>query len=154
MTPPEVTSTDETSEQLSSGAALARRALHFWPAVLVALGFGAIAYLVFSRVRHPLFRSETVILYSESLRPDDDATRPDTTRSVTVRLKEILMSRASLEDIVQKFDLYPDIRRSQGAMDAGRGDGGYRVHGRFSFGGPGRDGHARHGAHPAGLRAS
>jgi capsular polysaccharide biosynthesis protein len=118
MSPPEVTSTDETSEQLSSGAALVRRALHFWPAVLVALGFGAVAYLVFSCVRHPLFRSETVILYSESLRPDDDATRPDTTRSVTVRLKEILMSRASLEDVVQKFDLYPDIRRSQGAMDA------------------------------------
>jgi capsular polysaccharide biosynthesis protein len=118
MTPHEVTTTDETSEQLSSLAALARRALHFWPAVLVALGFGAIAYFVFSRVRHPLFRSETVILYSESLRPDDDATRPDTTRSVTVRLKEILMSRASLEEIVRRFDLYPDIRRSQGAVDA------------------------------------
>jgi capsular polysaccharide biosynthesis protein len=118
MTPHDVISTDETSEQLSSVAVLARRALHFWPAVLIALGLGAIACLLFPRVRHPMFRSETVILYSESLRPDDDATRPDTARSVTVRLKEILMSRASLEEIVQKFDLYPDIRRSLGAVDA------------------------------------
>jgi capsular polysaccharide biosynthesis protein len=109
---------DETREQLSRVAAFLRRALRFWATSLSLLFLGGIACAVVLFVRRPMFRSETVILYSEGVRPGDDADRPDTTRSVTVRLKEILMSRASLDAVVQEFDLYPEIRRTRGSIDA------------------------------------
>jgi uncharacterized protein involved in exopolysaccharide biosynthesis len=109
---------DETSEQLSSVAALLRRALRCWRTALSVLVLGGIACAVFLVVRHPTYRSETVILYSEGARPGDDAERPDTARSVTFRLKEILMSRASLDVLVRAFDLYPDVQKSGGPIDA------------------------------------
>ena len=109
---------DETSDQISSAAALLRRALRCWRTALSVLVLGGAACAVFLVVRHPAYRSETVILYSEGARPGDDTERPDTARSVTFRLKEILMSRASLDVIVRAFDLYPDIRKSGGPIEA------------------------------------
>jgi uncharacterized protein involved in exopolysaccharide biosynthesis len=109
---------DETHELLSNAAAFARRALRFWRTALSVLFLGGVACAVFLRVRHSMFRSETVILYADGPRTDDDADRPDTARSVTVRLKEILMSRSSLDAVVREFDLYPEIRRLRGSIDA------------------------------------
>jgi uncharacterized protein involved in exopolysaccharide biosynthesis len=109
---------DEAREQLSNVAALLRRALRCWRTALSMILLGGVACAVFLVVRHPMYRSETVVLYSEGARPGDDADRPDTARSVTFRLKEILMSRVSLDVIVRAFDLYPDIRKSGGPIDA------------------------------------
>jgi capsular polysaccharide biosynthesis protein len=118
MTEHEVDSTEEAHEQVARVTAFMRRALRFWgtPAVLLVLGLAACA--AFLVVRSPTFRSETVILYSEGVRGTDDADRPNNARGVTLRLKEILMSRASLDEVVQKFDLYPEIRQKAGAVDA------------------------------------
>ncbi len=108
---------DETHEQLVGAAAFLRRALRFWRTALSVLALGGVACAVFLWVRRPTFRSETVILYSEGARLGDDGDRPNTARSVTVRLKEILMSRASLDPVVQEFDLYPEIRKTRGPID-------------------------------------
>jgi capsular polysaccharide biosynthesis protein len=118
MSEHEVDSTDEAHEQVARATAFLRRVLRFWgtPLVLLVLGIGACAaYLV---LRSPTYRSETVILYSEGVRAADDADRPDNARSVTVRLKEILMSRTSLDEIVREFGLYPAIQQKAGAVDA------------------------------------
>ena len=109
---------DETHEQLSSAGAFLRRALRFWRTALSMFVLGGVACTVFLVVRRPTYRSETVILYSDGPRPGDDAERPDTARSVTFRLKEILMSRASLDGVVREFDLYPDIQKTRGQVDA------------------------------------
>lgn len=109
---------DETHEQVLSAAAFLRRVLRSWRTALSILVLGGIACAVFLFIRRPLFRSEAVILYSEGVRLGDDADRPDTARSVMVRLKELLMSRASLDPVVREFDLYPQIRKTGGLVDA------------------------------------
>ena len=109
---------DETQEQLLSAMAFVRRARRFWGLALSVLVLGGVACAAFLYLRRPMFRSETVILYSEGVRPGDDADRSSTGRSVTVRLKEILMSRASLDAVVREFDLYPEIQKTLGQVDA------------------------------------
>jgi capsular polysaccharide biosynthesis protein len=118
MTDPPVDSTDEAHEQLARLGAFARRTLRFWRTAIALLALGGFAGAVFLFFRKPTYRSETVILYSEGVRPADDTDRPDTSRSVTVRLKEILMSRSSLDAVVREFDLYPDVRQTKGPIDA------------------------------------
>jgi uncharacterized protein involved in exopolysaccharide biosynthesis len=109
--------TEEAHEQLARLKAFLRRTLRFWriPLHFFVLGVGAcIAFLHF---RTPLYRSETVILYSEGIQVPDDAERPTNARSVTVRLKEILMSRSSLAQVATEFDLYTGPRRTGGPVD-------------------------------------
>jgi uncharacterized protein involved in exopolysaccharide biosynthesis len=79
---------------------------------------GAAGAAIFLQVRTPSYRSETVILYSEGVRLSQDEDLPANARSVTVRLKEILLSRATLDSVVREFDLYPETRQKQGAVDA------------------------------------
>jgi uncharacterized protein involved in exopolysaccharide biosynthesis len=117
MIKPNADTSDETHEQLAGAAAFLRRTLRFWPTAASVLVLGAVGCAVFLRVRNPAYRSETVILYSESARTDDDVDRP-TARSLTVRLREILMSRASLDAVMREFDLYSDIRKARGEIDA------------------------------------
>jgi hypothetical protein len=105
-------------EQLARAAAFMRRALRSWRSALGVALLGGAACAAFLFVRQPTFRSETVILYSAGVRPGDDPDRPDASRSVAFRLKEILMSRASLDVIVREFNLYPEIRRTRGPVDA------------------------------------
>lgn len=111
-------SVEEAHEQLARARAFARRTLRFWriPVVLLVLGIGAC--VAFLNLRSPSYRSETVVLYSEGIRVGDDEERPANARSVTVRLKEILLSRATLDTVVREFDLYPETREKYGAVDA------------------------------------
>jgi uncharacterized protein involved in exopolysaccharide biosynthesis len=118
MTEQRINPSDETHEQVLSAAAFLRRALRFWRTALAVFVLGGVACGVFLFVRRPMFRSETVILYSEGVLLGDDADRPSTGRSVTARLKEILMSRASLDAVVREFDLYPEVRKTRGPIDA------------------------------------
>jgi uncharacterized protein involved in exopolysaccharide biosynthesis len=109
---------DETHEQLSRAAAFLHRALRSWRSALSVFVLAGAACAVFLFVRRPMFRSETVILYSAGVRSGDDADRPDVARSVTFRLKEILMSRSSLDVVMREFDLYPELRKTRGPVDA------------------------------------
>jgi polysaccharide biosynthesis transport protein len=109
---------DETREQLAGAAAFLRRMRRFWRTTAVILVLGGAAAVVFLLVRSPTYRSEAVVLYTEGVRGAEDAERRADGRSVTVRLKEILMSRASLDAVVRQFDLYPEVRRKRGAGDA------------------------------------
>jgi uncharacterized protein involved in exopolysaccharide biosynthesis len=118
MIKPNADPSDETREQLAGAAAFLRRTLRFWTTAVSVLLSGAAACAVFLRVHNPAYRSETVILYSESAWTDDDVDRPSTARSLTVRLREILMSRASLDPVMREFDLYSDIRKARGEIDA------------------------------------
>jgi uncharacterized protein involved in exopolysaccharide biosynthesis len=109
---------DETREQLSSATAFVRRAMRSWRTAVGVLVFGGAVCAAFLVMRRPTFRSETVILYSAGVRSDDDIGRPDMARSAMFRLKEILMSRASLDAVTKQFDLYREVRRTRGPVDA------------------------------------
>ena len=110
--------TDDAREQVARLTAFCRRAVRFWRFPVILVVVGGIACAAFLTIRRPAYRSETVVLYSEGVRSADDAERPDTSRSVTVRLKEILMSRGALDSVGHEFDLYPDIRQTRGPVDA------------------------------------
>jgi capsular polysaccharide biosynthesis protein len=107
----------ELREQIDRTSAFLRRALRFWPSVLLTLLLGAMACAVFFHFRKPLYRSETVVLYSQNGAPGDSPEQSGA-RNVTVRLKELLMSRPKLERIIGEFDLYPEVRRELGTAEA------------------------------------
>ncbi len=108
----------ELREQMTRLRAFLRRALRFWPSALVMLIIGGLAFCVFSYVRKPAYRSETVILYVERRTADDEARGETAQQAVTVRLKELLFSRPNLERVIKQFDLYPDVRSGYGMVDA------------------------------------
>ena len=107
----------DAREQLERWLGFLQRARHFWPAALGTVLLGCVAGAVFLYLRAPRYRSETVIFYAEkSTTPETD--EPGAARSVTLRLKELLESRATLEHIVRKFDPYPELRRTLGPIEA------------------------------------
>jgi uncharacterized protein involved in exopolysaccharide biosynthesis len=109
---------EETRDQLARAVAFVRRALRSWQTMCCVLVAGGATCAAFLSVRRPTFRSETVIFYSAGVQEDEDGARPDTSRTVMLRLKELLMSRASLDAVARQFDLYPQIRSRLGPVDA------------------------------------
>jgi uncharacterized protein involved in exopolysaccharide biosynthesis len=114
---PEVREPD-AGEQLARSLSFARRVFRFWPTVLVTLLVGALGATAFLLIVKPQYRSETVVLYSEGVNRTSGSEPTTNTRNVAVRLKEILMARPKLERVVREFDLYPDVRRRFGNVDA------------------------------------
>jgi uncharacterized protein involved in exopolysaccharide biosynthesis len=108
----------ELGEQLTRLRTFLRRTLRFWPTVLITLIVGGLAFCVFSYFRQPKYRSETVILYVERRTADDDVYRETARQAVSVRLKELLFARPNLERVIKKFELYPEIRKRYGMVDA------------------------------------
>lgn len=110
--------TDDVRADIARVLDFCRRVAGFWRVMLVFVVAGVAACAVYLCVRKPAYRSETVILYSEGVRAANDEEHPETSRTAAVRFKEILMSRASLDTVMREFDLYPDVRRSRGPVDA------------------------------------
>jgi uncharacterized protein involved in exopolysaccharide biosynthesis len=108
----------DTRRQIERGLAFVKRTLRHWRTVLVMVLLGALAGAVFLQVRKPRFRSETVILYVEQGSPIDSNEGAGAQRNITVRLKELLLSRSKLERIVSDFNLYPKIRDKYGPLEA------------------------------------
>lgn len=92
------------------------------PAVAVLL-LGGAAAVAFAMVRKPVFKSETLILYRDSARPAADAggggeDGADRARKLKMRLKEMVLSRTRLEQIIKEANLYPSIVDDRGMIDA------------------------------------
>lgn len=109
---------DDDGHELEQLASLLRRTLRAWPITLLGLSLAAFACCAFLYFRHPGYRSETVILYSTGVRQADQAEQDDNPRSASTRLKELLISRPKLADVVKRFDLYPALRAKYGMSDA------------------------------------
>lgn len=101
-----------------------RRSLSYWRRALLVFVIGALVSvpIVFTRPR--LYRSETVILYQETIRSADltggEGGGEGSARRVGARLREVLLSRASLEPIIQDLGLYiknPDPRELVDAVE-------------------------------------
>ncbi|MCC6557016.1 MAG: protein kinase, partial [Polyangiaceae bacterium] len=105
--------------QAPSIGGMIRRALAHWYIAVVVAILGAGLTFLFVRSRQPAYRSETVIFYREGVKtaylgPDG----PDPLRTLSARLKETLLARSNLEKVVAEFDLYPDVVRKRGVVDA------------------------------------
>jgi uncharacterized protein involved in exopolysaccharide biosynthesis len=117
MSLPEDANELDTREHLVRWLEFLKRALHFWPILAAALLIGCLACGTFLAMAHPRYRSETVVLYVEK-GTTADAAEAAASRTVAVRLKELLMSRQTLERVLTEFNLYPELRRTTGTTDA------------------------------------
>jgi capsular polysaccharide biosynthesis protein len=104
-------------DQIEGTFVFARRALRFWPTVPIVLVVGGIACALFFLIRKPTYRSETVVLYSQGASAADSPDQSGVARNVTVRMKELLMSRPKLERVVAEFGLYPEVRSDLGVAE-------------------------------------
>jgi uncharacterized protein involved in exopolysaccharide biosynthesis len=108
----------ELSEQLVRVRAFLKRALRFWPSVILTLALGGLAFGIFSHFRQPKYRSETVILYVERRNLNDETHVQTSQQAVSVRLRELLFARPNLERVINQFGLYPETRATYGMVDA------------------------------------
>ena len=110
-------------DRLARGIGKARRWLSFWRRAIVVFVVAAIPSVPFALTRPRAYKSETVVLYLETIRsaeltgPGAEG-MPDSARRVGARLREALMSRASLEPIVLDLGLYASVVEQRGVVDA------------------------------------
>lgn len=108
----------EPRAELERLAQFLRRALRFWRVALAVLLIGTLAAAVFLSLKPPAYRSQTVLLYTETIRAAETGEPATTAKSVAVRMQELLNSRHELGQVIEQFDLYPDVRKSWGTFDA------------------------------------
>jgi uncharacterized protein involved in exopolysaccharide biosynthesis len=106
-------------EQLDRVLTFVKRSFHFWWVVpLTMLVGGAICAAALTVIK-PNYMSETVMLYSEGIRPPDpNGQQAPASRNNAVRLKELLFGRARLEKVIREFNLYPDELADKGMVGA------------------------------------
>lgn len=109
---------EQPREQLDRALAFARRAVRHWPAVPVMLIVGVAGFAVLRHFRPPVYRSEAVLVFSESVRISPEATAGTGTKNLPLRVQELLTARQAMQRVVEEFDLYPETRRQLGAVDA------------------------------------
>jgi uncharacterized protein involved in exopolysaccharide biosynthesis len=109
-------------EDLDRLLTMLRRGAVYWKrstAVFLVVAAGAFAFVM---TAPRSYRSETVIQYQEAIRSGDLVGGGDganeSARRVGARLKEMLMSRATLEPLVTELKLYPSTVESRGLVDA------------------------------------
>ena len=111
-----------TGETIDSVFIFLRRSFLFWKRAFVIFFLVALTSIpgVFMKAR--IYKSETVVLYQEQIRSNAITGREgqggEEARRVGARLKETLLSRASLEPIVNGIPRYAKIADKRGAVDA------------------------------------
>lgn len=86
---------------------------HRYKAIIVG-AIGAAASLVVALTFQRIYLSETVLLYrpmidASALGERGDAVRRESSHEVGMRLREFLLARKRLRDVIAQFDLYPEI---------------------------------------------
>ena len=108
-------------DRLDRIVALVRRAVRFWPAVTIALGVGGLLSIGIAFTRPRIYKSETLMLYREGIRSSDLGGVEgggDPARKLGLKLKEMVLSRTRLQQIIDEFDLYRPIVEQRGYVDA------------------------------------
>ncbi len=119
MSPLNPDTTSDPRQQLDRALAFARRVRHFAWVVPAALAVGAVLCGIFLLVRKPDYVSETVLLYTEAIRPaDQQGQSANQPRNTAVRLKEMLLARPMLTRVLNEHGLYQDVLRKEGLVDA------------------------------------
>ena len=119
MSPLNSDTTSDPRQQLDRALAFARRVRHFAWTIPAALAVGAVLCGIFLLVRKPDYVSETVLLYTEAIRPADQQGQPSNQpRNTAVRLKEMLLARPMLTRVLNQHGLYQDVLRKEGLVDA------------------------------------
>jgi capsular polysaccharide biosynthesis protein len=125
---PTASSSSRTSrtfrEDLDRLLTVLRRGAVYWKRCGLVFLTVALASFALVMTAPRSYKSETVILYQESIRSGDlvggggGDVAAESARRIGARLKEMLQSRAILEPLVTELKLYPSVVDSRGLVDA------------------------------------
>ena len=108
-------------DRLDRIVAICGRATRFWPYALAVVAFGGVVSLAVAFTRPRIYKSESLILYREGIRSSDlggPDTGGDPARKLGLKLKEMVLSRTRLQQIIEEFGLYPKLVEDRGYVDA------------------------------------
>lgn len=110
-----------TRDQIERAVSLLKRSPAFWRRALVVFLVGVLASVPYVFTRPRAYRSETVIMYQEAIRSTDltgGESSSESARRVGARLREVLLSRASLEPIIVDLGLFakPGTKLGRGEL--------------------------------------
>ncbi len=107
-------------EELDRALGMAARVLSFWRRALLVFVVTAAIGVPFSLTRPRTYKSETVILYQDNMTSHltGEGGGGEASRRIGARLKEMLLSRASLEPIITEVHAYDALVEKRGMVDA------------------------------------
>lgn len=114
MTTPEATQT-LAREQFGALLKLARRTLRYGRAAAVATVIGVAVTAAFVSVKPRFYQSETVLYYQEGFQWD---TQPEGLRRAGQRLRDTVLARTRLQEIVKDLELFPKLVKTGKMEDA------------------------------------
>ncbi|MEO6953899.1 MAG: hypothetical protein ABI321_19005 [Polyangia bacterium] len=91
-----------------------------WYAALVVL-LGATVSLAAALLKQRVYTSETLIVYREGIGTrtiSGSEGAGDAQQKLALKLKELVLSRTTLEKLITEYHMYPDIMEKRGAVDA------------------------------------
>jgi uncharacterized protein involved in exopolysaccharide biosynthesis len=97
-----------------------RRVVAHWQVIVLTMALGAMVTLGVVRARRPMFKSETVIVYSEGIgRTVTGSTESqDAVRTLGTKLKEVLLAQQTLRRLIDELGLYPEVVERAGYAEA------------------------------------
>lgn len=110
-----------SQDRLDWVVAVVRRTIAAWWLIAALTVIGSSIGLVYAVARPRVYRSETLMLYREGIRASDlggGDVGGDPARKLGMKLKEIVLSRTSLQAIIEEFHLYPQLVADRGYVDA------------------------------------
>jgi uncharacterized protein involved in exopolysaccharide biosynthesis len=116
-----VNQTRTARDRLDRVLAILWRAGRFFLPAMAVLAVGAGLSVAYAMVRPRVFKSETLILYREGIRSSDlvgGEDSGDRAHKLGLRLKEMVLSRTRLEQIIADFKLYPQLMEDRGIIEA------------------------------------
>lgn len=108
-------------DRLDRFLSILKRTPRFYAPALILFVIGTAAAVTYALARPRVYRSETLILYREGIRGatlngyDEGGDPP---RKLGLRLKEMVLSRTRLQEIIDEFKLYPALMEERGYVDA------------------------------------
>jgi uncharacterized protein involved in exopolysaccharide biosynthesis len=93
-----------------------RRAIFNWKPSAFIIAIGLIAGVTFAVLRKPSYRSETIVIYRQGVRLNEE--RGGVSLTLGARLEEMLKARARLEGLIEELHLYEKLKAQKGVSDA------------------------------------
>jgi uncharacterized protein involved in exopolysaccharide biosynthesis len=115
-------SSSSTDREQGAGVELARllgilrRAIFNWKPSALIIAIGLMAGVGFAVLRKPSYRSETIVIYRQGVRLNDE--RGGVSLTLGARLEEMLKARGRLEGLIDELALYEKLKQQKGVSDA------------------------------------
>lgn len=108
-------------DRLDRTLSLIARTRRFVVPTAIFLVVGSLISVAYAIIRPRVYKSETLILYREGIRATDiigGEEQGDRAHKLGLRLKEMVLSRTRLEQIIRETRLYPKLVEERGVIDA------------------------------------